>query len=48
MGSRSGAPVRRAALPWWVSTVAVVGALLMGLGGIIALVKPAMLVSPQD
>jgi hypothetical protein len=46
--SGNGAAVGRGALPWWVRTVAVAGALLMGLGGVIALVHPAMLVSPQD
>jgi hypothetical protein len=44
----SGAAVGRGALPWWVRTVAVAGAFLLGLGGVIALVHPAMLVSPQE
>jgi hypothetical protein len=35
-----------ASLPWWVSGSVVVGALLMAAGGLIALIHPAMLVSP--
>jgi hypothetical protein len=35
-------------LPWWLQTVVILGALLMAAGGIIALVKPAMLVSPGE
>jgi hypothetical protein len=35
-----------AALPWWVSISVILGALLMAAGGIIALLRPAMLVSP--
>ncbi len=34
--------------PWWLVASVVVGALLMGAGGLIALLKPAMLVSPGD
>lgn len=33
-------------LPWWISLSVIVGALLMGTGAIIALVRPAMLVAP--
>jgi|SRR5271169_1143055 len=32
-------------VPWWLSTTVVVGALLMASGAIIALIRPAMLVS---
>lgn len=35
-----------ASLPWWISLSVIVGALLMGTGAIIALVRPAMLVAP--
>ena len=35
------------ALPWWVNATVIAGALLLGAGGIIALVRPAMLVSPH-
>src|SRR5271154_4788762 len=35
-------------VPWWVTVVVLIGAVLMAAGGIIALVNPAMLVSPQD
>lgn len=37
-----------AAVPWWLSAVVVIGSLLMILGGVIALVHPALLVSPHD
>lgn len=36
----------QASLPWWISLSVIVGALLMGTGAIIALVRPAMLVGP--
>jgi len=36
-----------ASLPWWLSGSVVLGALLMAAGGLIALLKPAMLVSPD-
>ena len=39
-------PVR--AMPWWLPVIVIIGALLMVLGGVIALVNPAMLVSPTD
>jgi hypothetical protein len=35
-------------LPWWVRIVVVLGALLMAMGAGIALLHPAMLVSPHD
>ena len=45
----SGTALRdRSRLPWWLSTVVVLGALLTATGGVIALVHPAMLVSPRD
>jgi len=34
--------------PWWVTVAVLIGAALMTAGGVIALVNPAMLVSPQD
>jgi hypothetical protein len=34
--------------PWWLSAIVILGALLMGAGAIIALVKPSMLVAPHD
>ncbi len=34
--------------PWWLSAIVVLGALLMGAGAVIALIKPAMLVSSND
>ena len=35
-------------IPWWVSAVVLLGTLLMATGAILALVHPAMLVSPHD
>jgi hypothetical protein len=37
-----------AAFPWWLQTVVFLGARLMGAGALIALLNPAMLVSPHD
>src|SRR5580692_12060920 len=34
--------------PWWMQTIVLVGALLMAAGALIALLNPAMLVSPHD
>jgi hypothetical protein len=34
--------------PWWFATIVIIGATLMAAGGIIALVKPAMLVAPGE
>ncbi len=34
--------------PWWLQTIVFVGALLMAAGALIALLNPAMLVSPHD
>jgi protein-S-isoprenylcysteine O-methyltransferase Ste14 len=44
------APLRsdaNASFPWWLSASVILGALLMAAGGVIALVRPAMLVSPD-
>jgi hypothetical protein len=38
----------RAALPWWLRTTIVIGALLMATGALMALLHPASLVSPYD
>jgi hypothetical protein len=35
-------------IPLWVSVLVIAGALLTAMGAVIALVRPAMLVSPQD
>ena len=37
----------RASVPWWLSISVVLGAVLMAAGAIIALIRPAMLVSPS-
>jgi hypothetical protein len=42
------APPATTAFPWWLQTVVFLGALLMVAGGLIALLNPAMLVSPHD
>jgi hypothetical protein len=34
--------------PWWVTVAVIFGALLMLAGGVIAIVRPVMLVSPHD
>lgn len=34
-------------LPWWVNAIVIAGALLLGTGGIIALLRPEMLVTPH-
>ncbi len=33
------------AIPWWVATIVILGALLTGAGGLIALLRPEMLVA---
>lgn len=45
-GSRSSALNPPA--PWWVTVIVLIGAVLMAAGRVIALVNPAMLVSPND
>jgi hypothetical protein len=34
--------------PWWLQTIVLVGSFLMAVGALIALLNPAMLVSPHD
>jgi hypothetical protein len=41
-------PPATTAFPWWLQTIVLLGALLMGAGAVIALLNPAMLVSPHD
>jgi hypothetical protein len=41
-------PPATTAFPWWLQTIVLFGALLMGAGALIALVNPAMLVSSHD
>jgi hypothetical protein len=36
------------AIPWWITATVLLGALLTATGAILALVHPAMLVSPHD
>jgi hypothetical protein len=42
------APPAATAFPWWLQTIVLPGALLMGAGALIALLNPAMLVSPHE
>ena len=42
------APTPTATIPGWLRTVVILGALLMAAGAVLALVHPAMLVSPHD
>jgi hypothetical protein len=44
----TAAAVHSERLAWWVQMIVVVGALLTAAGAVIALVQPAMLVSPRD
>lgn len=37
-----------APIPWWLRAVVILGALLLATGAVLALVHPAMLVSPHD
>jgi hypothetical protein len=47
--AKPGIGVKRAAnIPWWVGALVIAGALLTAMGAVIALVRPSMLVSPQD
>ncbi|HEY2119991.1 MAG TPA: hypothetical protein VGH37_12450 [Candidatus Acidoferrum sp.] len=39
---------KNSAIHWWPKAIAILGALLLGTGAIIALFHPVMLVSPQD
>jgi hypothetical protein len=39
---------KSANIPLWVTVLVIAGALLTAMGAVIALVRPAMLVSPQD
>jgi hypothetical protein len=41
-------PSGRSTLPWWLNAVVVLGALLMIMGGLIALLQPSRLVSTRD
>lgn len=36
------------AIPWWITVVVLLGALLTATGAVLAIVHPAMLVSPHD
>jgi hypothetical protein len=47
-GTRVDSPTASNGIAWWLSAAVILGALLMAAGGIIALVNPAMLVSPHE
>ena len=42
------ASARNVALPWWLSLIVIVGALLLAAGAVIALLHPALLVAPGE
>jgi hypothetical protein len=44
----SALPAATAPIAWWLRAVVVPGALLMATGAVLALIHPAMLVSPND
>ena len=48
LANSHSAPLATTAFPWWLQTIVFLGALLMGAGALIALLNPAMLVSPHD
>jgi len=48
MPGRGGEVGALPAIPAWMNAVVIVGTLLMASGAVIALVRPAMLVSPHD
>src|ERR1700692_4286307 len=41
-------PSGRSTFPWWLNTIVVLGAVLMIMGGLMALLQPSRLVSPHD
>ena len=41
-------PGETGGFPWWLNAIVVLGALAMATGGLIALLKPSLLVSPHD
>lgn len=41
-------PARITSMPWWLILIVILGATLMAAGALIALLHPAMLVSPRD
>jgi hypothetical protein len=45
--SLAGQPAKNL-FPWWLQTIVFLGAFLMAAGALIALLNPAMLVSPHD
>ncbi len=46
--SNSEAGRSAAVFPWWLQAIVLLGALLLAAGALIALLNPAMLVSPHD
>jgi hypothetical protein len=48
LGPRNSHMRNREAFPWWLTLIAILGALAMATGGLIALLKPSILVSPHD
>jgi hypothetical protein len=48
MTNTAASPAATAPIPWWVRAAVILGALLMATGAVLALIHPAMLVSPHD
>jgi hypothetical protein len=45
---KSALPNQNKTIPWWLGLIVILGAVLTAMGAVIALVHPAMLVSPHD
>ena len=45
---REPASPPRPAIPWWVATIVILGALLAAVGGLAALLRPEMLLAPGE
>ena len=48
MTNTAASPAATAPIAWWLRAVVILGALLMATGAVLALIHPAMLVSPRD
>ena len=46
--SKESTAIIKVAIPWWVRLIVILGATLTAMGALIALINPAMLVSPHD
>jgi hypothetical protein len=48
MKTANASPAATAPIAWWLRAVVILGALLMAAGTVLALIRPAMFVSPHD